>query len=165
MTSYASMKQKLLPLGLYSLSSGSEIDCELKAYAAGLDPLFDKLDLMEREAFIPTAETFGLTRREEFFGRERTDLSAQRRRKRLIAAERCMGDDATPDGFGVFLNSCGLEGIIVDENPNSRLITIYIGDTLSPGEKRLAVQKIAREIPAHLSARLIFACDDSTVDI
>ena len=99
------------------------------------------------------------------FGRERTDLSAQRRRKRLIAAERCMGDDATPDGFGVFLNSCGLEGIIVDENPNSRLITIYIGDTLSPGEKRLAVQKIAREIPAHLSARLIFACDDSTVDI
>ena len=69
--SYASMKAKLAPLGIYTLAEGSVTDCELKAYAAGIDRLFDTLDIAERESFIETAETYGLSEREKFADKEK----------------------------------------------------------------------------------------------
>ena len=72
--SYASMKAKLAPLGIYTLAEGSVTDCELKAYAAGIDRLFDTLDIAERESFIETAETYGLSEREKFADKEKPEL-------------------------------------------------------------------------------------------
>lgn len=156
MTSYESMKQKLAPMGLYSLSSGSEVDCELKAYAMGLQPLFDELDMLEREAFIPTAETFGLRERERFIGKERDDLNTEERRERLICAEQCMGDDATLRGFEKFMRSCGLKKFEVVEYPTRARIEIFVNDLLPPGEKNLVVEKISREVPAHMNTIIHF---------
>lgn len=47
MESFLSMKQKLLPLGLYELDDNDETVWELKAYAEGLNTLFDTLDELE----------------------------------------------------------------------------------------------------------------------
>lgn len=156
MKSYESMRQKLSPLGLYTLSDRSEVDCELKAYAAGLQPLFDELDTLEREAFIPTAETFGISEREKFIGKERSDLNTEERRKRLMCAEQCMGDDATLRGFEKFLRSCGLQNFEVVEIPERGRMDIFINDILMPGEKNLVVEKIAHEVPVHMNTTLHF---------
>ena len=52
------MKQKLMPLGLYDLEGQSEVLCELKAYAEGLDLLFEYIDELFRENYIATAESY-----------------------------------------------------------------------------------------------------------
>ena len=77
MTSYESMRSKLLPLGLYRLAQGDVTDSELKAYAEGLDILFDALDEMERESFIPTAQSYGLSEREKFIFKETPELTVE----------------------------------------------------------------------------------------
>ena len=82
--SYASMKAKLAPLGIYTLAEGSVTDCELKAYAAGIDRLFDTLDIAERESFIETAETYGLSEREKFADKEKPELPVNTRRELLL---------------------------------------------------------------------------------
>ncbi|MCD8025632.1 MAG: hypothetical protein LUF33_01500 [Clostridiales bacterium] len=68
MDSFTSMKSKLLPLGLYTIEDGSNLYAELKAYAAGLDSVFENLDTMLREYFIDTAQTYGITEREKLIG-------------------------------------------------------------------------------------------------
>ena len=62
------MKTKLVGSGLYDITAKSNIGAELLAYAEGLDPVFDMLEMMERELFIDTAENFGIAERERFVG-------------------------------------------------------------------------------------------------
>lgn len=156
MSSYASMKQKLRPLRLYHLSEGSAADCELKAYAEGLDPLFAALDECEREAFIGTAEGEGLCARERFLDREKPGLSVEKRRALLLGEERAAAGDGTAAGFARFLADCGLEDAYAREFPSHLRFSIFINDRLNEGEKTLITQKIAREIPAHLTVSLFF---------
>ena len=163
MNSYESMKQKLRPLRLYHLAEGSAADCELKAYAAGLDPLFDALETYEREAFIGTAEDEGLRAREQFLDREKTGLSVEKRRALLLGAERAVSGDGTAAGFAQFLSDCGLENAYAREYPTHQRFTIYINDRLNEGEKSLVAKKVAREIPAHLTVTLYFQDGSSVV--
>ena len=151
MGSYDSMTQKLLPLRLYDLSAGSVLDSELKAYAAGLDPLFDALGEMVSEAWIPTAESYGLSEREAFIDREKPDLTAAQRRALLLTAEQARGDSATAAGFRQYLHDCGLENVNVSEYPTRQRLTISINDILSAEKKAAVREKIMRAIPAHLT--------------
>ena len=82
------MRSKLIPTGLYSLETGGAVDCELKAYSVELDRIYSELDTFWREAFVATAETYGITEREKFVGKERTDLSLPRRRELLMLREK-----------------------------------------------------------------------------
>ena len=110
MESFLSMKQKLLPLGLYELDDNDETVWELKAYAEGLNTLFDTLDELEREYFISTAQSYGLSRRELLFGREMSGQTAQERRDALMYLERTIVGDTTDSGFAEFLENLGLSG-------------------------------------------------------
>lgn len=154
MSSYDSMKQKLLPLRLYAFEEGSAVDCELKAYAQGLDPLFEELALDEREAFIVTAEDEGLRERERFLEREKPDLPVEKRRALLLGFERAGEKEATADGFRQFLTDCGLEQATVEEVPLRQLIRVFIDDRLDEGGKTLIAKKIAQAAPAHLPVRI-----------
>ena len=60
MTSLESMINKLKPLGVYNLNSDSLVYAELSAFAVGIDILRDELDELLREAFVKTAESFGI---------------------------------------------------------------------------------------------------------
>ena len=155
MGSYESMHAKLEPLHLYTLAQGGEVDCELKAYACGLDPLFGALDVMLREAFIATAESYGLSERERFLEKERSGLSVARRRELLTGYE-TENDDATADGFLLFLTHCGLEQATVSENPTSNRLSVYIADDLDAAQKSLIGEKIAKAAPSHLDTMIHF---------
>ena len=120
MSSYDSMRGKLQPLRLYTLAPGSETDHELHAYAAGLDPMFHELTVAAREAFIQTAESYGLSEREKFIEKEKAELSAASRRELLLGSEQPY-DERTPSGFQAFLeNICGLEEAHFQEQNVSR---------------------------------------------
>lgn len=160
MTGCQSMKSKLAPLGLYLLSEGSVVDCELKAYAAGIDPLLQELELLEREGFITTAESFGLSEREAFVDREKPGLSAQARRALLLEYEQNLGISITPDEFTRQLESFGLQAFRFTEHPLQRVLDIHIDEELTAGRKNLISKKIRSIVPIHIYVSIIYA--DST---
>lgn len=74
----------LSPLGIYRLKEGDKVMAELSAYAAGLSLLETRLTELEREAFLLTAESWGLARREQLFDGTGNAVSVEERRERLI---------------------------------------------------------------------------------
>lgn len=156
MGSYNSMKSKMLPLMLYSFDEGSVVDKELNAYAAALDPLFDKIDEMTQESFISTAESYGLSEREKFIDRVKPQLTVAERRELLIKQEQAISCDASVVGFNRFLSDCGLTNFRVDEYPSRQVVHIYINDDLNEGEKSLIGKKIELAAPIHLTVHAYY---------
>ena len=157
MKSLVSMKQKLEPLGLYDLSGSGEIDCELKAYAEGLDTLFDTLDELQRENFIQTAESFGLSRRESFEIRERAELPVQERRDSLMYFERTVITGLTDSEFAEFLERIGLTDYTLTVNHSRGSMNLRIADSKTDGEKALIEKQIRAEIPTHMRLEISYS--------
>ena len=157
MKSLVSMKQKLEPLGLYDLSGSSEVECELKAYAEGLDTLFDTLDEIQRENYIRTAQSYGLSRRESFEIRERADLPVQERRDSLMYYERTVTGGLTDSEFEEFLEMIGLTDYTFNINYSSGSISIAIADSKTDGEKALIEKQIRAEIPTHMRLEISYS--------
>lgn len=160
MTAYRSMKSKLEPLGVYSLAEGGAVDCELKAYAAGIEPLLQELELLEREGFIATSESFGLSERELFIDREKSSLSDEKRRLLLLGYEQSLGSKGTPGDFVRELESFGLEDYHYSEHCGQRVLNIYIDEDLTDGRKSLISKKIKQISPAHVYVSIVY--NDST---
>lgn len=157
MDSYISMKNKLEPLGLYALDGSTEVDCELKAYAEGLDAVFNSLDELEREFFIPTAESYGISRRENFESKENPDLSLSERREKLMYIEKTITGDITYGGFARFMARIGVSDYTLNISYYSFHIEIIIADTKTAGEKSLINKLIRAEVPAHMSLNISYS--------
>lgn len=155
MTSYESMKSKLQPLGLYAFPGGGVTDSELKAYACGLDPLFDKLTELEREGFVVTAEGYGLRERERFIDREQTALTTEERRERLLNAEK--NEAPTLEGFRQMIRYCGIPNVSVIETPARERVNITIHNPFPDGEKALLRKRILQLSPPDLDVIILFA--------
>lgn len=135
MTSYESMSSKLLQTGLYSIETGGAVDCELKAYAVELDRIYAELDTMIREAFVPTAETYGITEREKFIGNERSDLTLSRRRELLMLREtRASGGHGSAD-LNQLIEALGVTDYTVSIVQRNGKITITVNDPLTAVQK------------------------------
>ena len=157
MKSLVSMKHKLEPLGLYDLSGSGEVDCELKAYAEGLDTLFDTLDELQRENFIQTAESYGLSRRESFEIRERAELPVQERRDSLMYYERTVITGLTDSEFAEFLERIGLTDYTLTVNHSRGSMNLRIADSKTDGEKALIEKQIRAEIPTHMRLEISYS--------
>lgn len=156
-SSYASMKAKLAPLGIYTAAEGSVTDCELKAYASGIDPLFDALEIAERESFIETAESYGLSEREKFLEREKPDLPVSRRRELLLGNEQHLIRSGTAAAFTAFLHECGMTDITISEYNLHHYLTIKVSNALDEGQRSAAIKKLTQAAPAHLIVNITFA--------
>ena len=131
MTAYDSMRSKLAPLGIYAFAEGGAVDCELRAYAAGLDRLYDELDILYREAFIPTAESYGLSERERFTGKVRDDLTTAQRRALLIESEQsgCGANDIA--ALERIVERLGITDYSVESLPRQSELDVYVNEELS----------------------------------
>lgn len=163
MGSYDSMKSKLAPLHLYTLAAGSAVDHELKAYACGLDPLFDALDEEEREGFIATAESYGLSEREKFLEKEKPQLSTERRRALLMGFEKENHGAGTLGGFLRYLADIGLTQVSIQETPLRQYLQISVGDVLDEGQKTLVVEKLRQAVPLHLNVHVYLQSGETIV--
>lgn len=150
MDSYTSMKNKLQPIGLYNVTDSSNVSAELKAYAEGLDTLFNILDEMTREYFIDTAESYGLSERERFTIRERTEYPTEKRREMLKIQEQMMGNNCSPSTFKKILEGFGLSDFEITENFSEQTVVITINDTLADEAKKYVEERINTEFPVHL---------------
>lgn len=157
MDSYTSMVKKLTDTKLYSVRTGGITYAELKAFAAGLDLLFNELDEMLKEYFIDMAQSYGLTERERFTGAVRDDLSIEKRRELLKIREQTNEEFCTPEGFNKILEGYGLGNFKITENPSQNALTVKISDSLSELNKVWVNKMIENDFPAHLEITVEFA--------
>lgn len=151
MNSFESMKTKLEGTGLYDITAKSNIGAELLAYAEGLDPVFDMLEMMERELFIDTAEDFGIAERERFVGKVREGYSIEKRRDMLKISEQKVGGKCTPDDFKQIVRGYGVENFTFQEAPSRNRLAINISDSKTDAEKKYIEKCVNADFPLHLN--------------
>lgn len=155
MSSFESMKTKLESTGIYNVTEGSNVGKELLAYAEGLDRVFDELSEMERECFIETAESYGLTERERFLGVDRSSQTVEKRRELLETAEQLRGD-CTATAFEKIVKGYGIENFKFSEHPTGNYMIIYVYDELTDEQKAVLKSRVNEDFPAHITMTIYF---------
>lgn len=109
---YCEYLQNLLrPLGVYDLSPGSLSYAELAALGHGLDGVSRRLDYVERESALATAEGEGLDRREALFARTPVHYTTGLRRQAIISLMRIDGGCFTLDDINHAISGCGIKAV------------------------------------------------------
>lgn len=155
MSPLESMKKELRATGLYALSGATLVDAELASYAAGLQPVSDAIEELQRDLFVQTASGYGLSLRERLFLLGAEGDEAQRR-----AAVTALGA-VTPRGFlreSIQKTLCGA-GVLCEicEKPEEQTVYLNMGtqaDTTQEQTQKIETAK--RFLPAHLGAELDF---------
>lgn len=149
MGTYDSMKSRLLPTGLYSLTGSTAVDYELQAYAAGLDPLCDDFKTLQKESFVATAEDYGLIRREKSGGITFPASENEKRRAALYALGAVTQNSDTKTELENLLATLGIPVQITEDAPNKTLTVHFLKE---PYGGRAAAQKtLEKFMPAHLT--------------
>ena len=110
------LREKLDGCSLYDLQQGTVVYAELAAYAAGLQMIYDRLEELERELFISTAEGRGLEVYEKMLGAYNTDSSLQGRRNSLISAFSITNSDHSRSGMALIPDIYNITGEFAMEN-------------------------------------------------
>lgn len=148
MDSLDSMIKKLAPLKVYKLENSNVYD-ELFAYSKGIDLLFESIDLLQKEAFIQTAESFGLLQREKIFDSGHPKYTVEKRREMLLGRMSTGQEHYTLQGVKSFIKSLGVESIIT-EHPKWREIYVEIIDSSLGSDRRAYIEKEIKKImPLH----------------
>ena len=151
--SIASCYALLRPLRLYSLSGETLVDAELMAYDAGFSIIESRLTTLYNEAFIQTAEGYGLSRREQMLQLwQRPQSNITKRRELLIYRIAVAPNDYTLEGIISSVKAAGLNAHVLEDIPNGRIKIIEDG-FISDFENIDAVKDEVRYmLPAHLDA-------------
>jgi len=154
--SYATYLWTLLkPLGPYptkGVYTAGELACEGKQ----LDDVSASLDELEREAFLDTAQTWGLDKIESLLTRRPVATSLQSRRAALAALLRISGDSFTLNAINDNLKGCGLNAVVQETNDPS-VVEVRFPDVPGIPDSFDTLQKIIEDIlPCHLQINYIF---------
>ncbi len=145
-----------IPIGIYNISEDSNLYHELGAYAAGIELVQEDLEVLERETFAKTADSYGLSAWEKLWGAARSDLSISKRREMLLARLGFGYDDFTAEGMSKVLRFLGIEGTI-KEYPNVFRATVDVDSKdLTQGIRNWIVSQLQAVFPAHIEADAVF---------
>lgn len=150
------LRQLLRPLDIYDLRPGTLSGSELDALGRGLDGLSARLDYVERESSLATAETEGLRRREALFARTPVQYSTQLRREAVAALLRIGGDSFTLEGINSTISGCGIKAVVT-ETDRFGYVKITFPDVIGIPEGFDQIEKIILDIiPCHLEVEFDF---------
>lgn len=139
----------LRPLGPYG-SGGKFTLGELKSEGAALDGAEGELAELEREAFLDTAESWGLERLESLLTRRPVTETPQGKRLALAALLRINGDSFTLEALNRNLRGCGLNAL-VSETGETGVVEVCFPDVAGIPDGFEQLKKIIEDIlPAHL---------------
>ena len=149
------LKELLRPLGVYRLEGGLGAG-ELEAVGAALDACGARLEAIQREMLLSTAENEGLERVEKLLARRPVTDSLPRRREALAALLRIGGDSFTLDAINDTISGCGVNAR-VRETGKAGTVEVSFPKVpgIPPGFDE--IQKIVEDIlPAHLLVQYHF---------
>lgn len=155
MTAYESIRDKLLPLSIYNIMPDGLIEAEVRAYAVGLQGLYDAVDEAIRECFVQTAESWGLTSLELMTRTYESGDEIEDRRKKLLTKLSIKPTDIGVDGLKKVVASLGLECDITENDSASK---VYVNVTTDVDESKQAFieTEIKRFTPQHLLMYVTF---------
>lgn len=154
--SYAAyLRQLLRPLGVYTLS-GTANGAELDGIGAGLDAVEARLEHIQREMNLGTAENDGLESLERLLTRRPVTQSAADRRAALAALLRIGGDSFTPAAVNDNLRGCGVEAV-AQEHRGAQAVRIWFPGVPGMPDGFAEMKKIIEDIvPCHLAVEYLF---------
>ena len=109
--------------GLYRMTEHSFVAGELRAYAAGLGLVYDALEALQRERFLPTAGEKGLGLIESITGKEMEQAGLEERRTMLRYRLAITPNDFTRAKIEQALTAAGLLAS-VSEDPQGLYINV-----------------------------------------
>ncbi len=146
MSEFDHMKVILEKTGLYDASDGTLLSAELKAYAVELDRAFGLLNELERECFIGTAQSYGLSIREGMLRRMNLDPSLSGRRNQLINALSVTPNDVTAQDMEKICGSFNCSGVFTVSDSDLK-VTFHPDQTLTEGQKAQLTEQMRRFMP------------------
>lgn len=150
------LRNLLRPLGVYDLTAGSLSGSELDALGRGLDALSDRLDYVERESALATAEGEGLDRREALFARTPVHYTTALRRQAVAALLRISGDCFTLSDINNAISGCGIKALALEKDQFG-YIRIIFPDVAGIPEGFEQIREIILDIvPCHLDVEFYF---------
>lgn len=141
----------LAPLGIYSLRSGSRIDGELAAYAAGLELVNEKMRKVLRGVFVQTAENDELLHHEKLVGlAPKTGMTATDRRALIMYRLGVAPFDFTKEGICNCALATGMEIELVEYPGEERMDVRCIGLSDQMLDLDVLKEKVRGVLPAHI---------------
>ena len=150
------LRDLLRPLGVYELSPSSLSGAELEALGCGLDGLSARLDYVERESALATAQGEGLDRREALFARTPVHYSTELRRKAIAALLRIGGDSFTLTDINNTISGCGINAVVKELDQFGYVQVIFPDVSGIPDGFDQIREIILDIIPAHLNVEFYF---------
>ena len=150
------LRELLRPLGVYDLSPSSLSGSELEALGRGLDGLSDRLDYVEREGALSTAQGEGLDRLEPLFARTPVHYTTQLRRQAIAALLRIGGGCFTLSDINSTISGCGINAL-AQEKEQFGYIRVIFPDVAGIPEGFEQIREIILDIiPCHLDVEFYF---------
>ncbi len=145
----------LLPLGPYS-RQGIYTAGELAGEGEALDGVEAALEGLEREAFLDTAEGWGLEQMESLLVHRPVAQGAAARRGALAALLRIGGDSFTLTAINDNLKGCGLNAVVT-ETGDPGVVEVRFPDVPGIPDGFEQLRKIIEDIlPAHLQVDYVY---------
>ena len=110
------LRRLLRPLGVYDLRPESLSGAELEALGQGLDGVSARMDYVERESALATAQGEGLDRREALFARTPVHYTTDLRRQAIAALLRIGGDCFTLTDINNTISGCGIKALAQEKD-------------------------------------------------
>lgn len=155
-TSLIGMIRLMQPLRLYSLREDSLVYLELLSYAKGFELLYERLGELYQEAFLQTAEEFGLSKREELMNFPANGKLPLETRRELLRYTISMAPrDYNLEGMENGLRSIGLDAQIQEQGEEKISIVSngFLGNFISYDRLKRDALRI---LPAHLEVEFEF---------
>lgn len=150
------LRELLRPLGVYDLSPESLSGSELEALGAGLDSLSGRLDYVEQESALSTAQGEGLDRLEALFARTPVHYSTELRRGAIAALLRIGGDSFTLSAINAAISGCGINAL-VQEKDQVGYVRVIFPDVVGIPDEIDQIEEIILDIlPTHLDVEFYF---------
>lgn len=155
MSIYSTMKDSLQATGLYNTEQNIPLYAELAAYSDAFEICSEYIDELKREAFIKTAQDYGISNIERLYGRVMSDLTNDERRAIILNRLSITPADFTVENIKKILASCGLTHYRIYENKTDEIFTVT-----GNGHKYTSVQiafilsQLSKLLPAHLEYKI-----------
>ena len=156
MTSLGSMLRNLERLCIYNLDESSVVYAETAAMSLGVDYVRAQLELLLREAFLNTAEDFGIVIYEKETGAPRDDLPLEKRREMIGARHAMHKEILTVSSVKNTLKALGAEGEIQEYPFSNALVINLMNDDYTDEEKEWLCEQLEKFMPAHLDISVQF---------
>ena len=149
------LKQILAPLGIYDLDNGLGAE-ELGVIGKQMDEIFDALEEIRREAFLVSAESYGLTNFVAALPFTPASLTTEDERRAVMALLRIRGGCFTLPMLQETVSGCGLKATVEEGSEKMTAVVRFPQNRGIPDGFDKLQKRIEEIVPCHLATEFAF---------